>query len=299
LIRLSFQETVLPCLLLTGLLVGCQTAQQREASETLPSALPASEPSPPETERQRVHGHQTQEQSSSAADSAGHEMDPLPARTEPRELVKAETVPAARQAAAEAGAAENESAELSAGRSAGTAAERPLVSARSERRSATGDGADQAAGETGGSDTMLEQSPDGTAIAQNSDQRFREAMRRFDQRLDRERFGTDGSGTPGAGGGAAGNGSAAGTGGIDGERDTGAVAGPGNPFEDNQEAPEPSAGSRGGIGERSARLPPPGMPDGSDDDIVARQLREAAENESDPELRERLWEEYRAYKNDQ
>jgi len=32
---------------------------------------------------------------------------------------------------------------------------------------------------------------------------------------------------------------------------------------------------------------------------VARQLREAAENEPDPELRERLWEEYRAYKNDQ
>jgi hypothetical protein len=34
----------------------------------------------------------------------------------------------------------------------------------------------------------------------------------------------------------------------------------------------------------------------NDDDIVARQLREAAEQESDPEVKARLWEEYRKYK---
>ncbi len=34
----------------------------------------------------------------------------------------------------------------------------------------------------------------------------------------------------------------------------------------------------------------------ADDDIVARQLREAAEKETDPELKKRLWEEYRKYK---
>lgn len=34
----------------------------------------------------------------------------------------------------------------------------------------------------------------------------------------------------------------------------------------------------------------------TDDDIVARQLREAAENETDPELKEKLWQEYRKYK---
>jgi hypothetical protein len=33
-----------------------------------------------------------------------------------------------------------------------------------------------------------------------------------------------------------------------------------------------------------------------DDDIVARQLREAAENETDPELKEKLWKEYDEYK---
>ncbi|MCP4996594.1 MAG: hypothetical protein GY934_22895 [Gammaproteobacteria bacterium] len=38
------------------------------------------------------------------------------------------------------------------------------------------------------------------------------------------------------------------------------------------------------------------IPDGSDDDIVARQLREAAEKESDPELKRKLWDEYRRYK---
>jgi hypothetical protein len=30
--------------------------------------------------------------------------------------------------------------------------------------------------------------------------------------------------------------------------------------------------------------------------VVARQLREAAEKETDPELKKKLWEEYRKYK---
>ena len=38
------------------------------------------------------------------------------------------------------------------------------------------------------------------------------------------------------------------------------------------------------------------VPDARDDDVVARQLREAALAETDPELREALWEELRAYK---
>jgi len=36
--------------------------------------------------------------------------------------------------------------------------------------------------------------------------------------------------------------------------------------------------------------------DPKNDDIVARQLREAAEKESDPELKEKLWKEYEQYK---
>ncbi len=36
--------------------------------------------------------------------------------------------------------------------------------------------------------------------------------------------------------------------------------------------------------------------DGSDDDVIARQLREAAERETDPILKEKLWDEYKKYK---
>jgi hypothetical protein len=41
--------------------------------------------------------------------------------------------------------------------------------------------------------------------------------------------------------------------------------------------------------------PPDDIPSGDDDDVVARQLREAAMHEPDPELREKLWDEYRNY----
>jgi hypothetical protein len=55
---------------------------------------------------------------------------------------------------------------------------------------------------------------------------------------------------------------------------------------------------RGGPGGRgSGSRTPPDIPDGSDDDIVARQIRAAAEAEQDPALREKLWQEYRDYKN--
>ncbi|MEX2525838.1 MAG: hypothetical protein WD750_12830 [Gammaproteobacteria bacterium] len=47
--------------------------------------------------------------------------------------------------------------------------------------------------------------------------------------------------------------------------------------------------------DRDDRIPDD-IPSGDDDDIVARQLREAAMEEEDPELREKLWDEYRKYK---
>ncbi|AOS96980.1 hypothetical protein AUP74_01544 [Microbulbifer aggregans] len=46
----------------------------------------------------------------------------------------------------------------------------------------------------------------------------------------------------------------------------------------------------------SPSVVPADIPKGDDDDVVARQIREAAMRESDPELREKLWEEYRKYK---
>jgi len=61
-----------------------------------------------------------------------------------------------------------------------------------------------------------------------------------------------------------------------------------------------SAGGRIGGGDPGTAGPtvvtPPDVGDGSDDDVVARQIRKVAESEPDPALREKLWEEYRKYK---
>jgi hypothetical protein len=60
-----------------------------------------------------------------------------------------------------------------------------------------------------------------------------------------------------------------------------------------------NAGSREGKDDSTGTGRRDQPPAADDDDIVARQLREAAENESDPELREKLWQEYRRYKANQ
>jgi len=67
----------------------------------------------------------------------------------------------------------------------------------------------------------------------------------------------------------------------------------------------PTAGS-GGVPSNRNAPPAPGpaatagvpddIPAAKDDDIIARQLREAAQQETDPELKEKLWDEYRKYK---
>jgi hypothetical protein len=61
------------------------------------------------------------------------------------------------------------------------------------------------------------------------------------------------------------------------------------------DAPPPPAPGKGGSETAQADLPKD-LPDARDDDVVARQLREAAMKETDPVLREKLWEEYRRYK---
>jgi len=53
--------------------------------------------------------------------------------------------------------------------------------------------------------------------------------------------------------------------------------------------PRPTTGAEGSQGQGASRPPR------DNDDIVARQLREAAEKETDPVLREKLWKEYEAY----
>lgn len=64
-----------------------------------------------------------------------------------------------------------------------------------------------------------------------------------------------------------------------------------------QQAAEPGSGP--GVEKQgdTQDLKTEGIGDGSDDDVVARQLREAAETETDPVLKKQLWEEYKKYKN--
>jgi hypothetical protein len=50
------------------------------------------------------------------------------------------------------------------------------------------------------------------------------------------------------------------------------------------------------VPQNTGKYPPPtNIPNGNNDDVVARQLREAAMREPDPAVRERLWDEYRKY----
>ena len=59
----------------------------------------------------------------------------------------------------------------------------------------------------------------------------------------------------------------------------------------------PEGGELTKTGIESATPPvPEDVPDPQGDDIVAQQLREAAAVETDPELREKLWDEYKKYK---
>ncbi|KPK19452.1 MAG: hypothetical protein AMK69_24220 [Nitrospira bacterium SG8_3] len=58
----------------------------------------------------------------------------------------------------------------------------------------------------------------------------------------------------------------------------------------------PQQGSKGKGEGRARDQEESSRPSGHDDDIVARQIREAAEKETDPVLKEKLWKEYENYK---
>jgi len=136
----------------------------------------------------------------------------------------------------------------------------------------------------------------------------------FDQRLlvEQQRVKAKASKSAGASGGGGGAGGAGGAGGTAGagaaaaagadsgaarETATGPSSGaPGSASEGARERPASGAAGGPGGGQTPVSSAPPDIPDGSDDDVVARQLREAAEKETDPELKKKLWEEYRKYK---
>ena len=124
----------------------------------------------------------------------------------------------------------------------------------------------------------------------------------FDQRLLREQERVKAARPPAAGGGGQGGAGSA-TEGAEGGR-SGDLADSGEPgitgeARENGDlaAPPTASGAAGGPGQQTTiKDQPKDVPDGSDDDIVARQFREAAERETDPETKKKLWEEYRNYK---
>jgi hypothetical protein len=75
----------------------------------------------------------------------------------------------------------------------------------------------------------------------------------------------------------------------------GSGGGGGDSGEDGGEAGAVGGGLAGLDSQEVARRTPDDIEAMQDPDIVAKQLREAALAEDDPELRERLWEEYRKY----
>jgi len=98
----------------------------------------------------------------------------------------------------------------------------------------------------------------------------------------------------------------------EGDETGGAPNAPGNPVDDGSSDTggfETDQGNGNGTGSTNSRSgpgsgedgpfpPPEGIPSGNDDDVVARQIREAALFEPDPQLRKDLWEAYRKYKED-
>ncbi len=139
-----------------------------------------------------------------------------------------------------------------------------------------------------------------------------EGLGEYDEKLlqEQERIeaATPNNNETGGGGGGSGNGG--GSEGSEGsEGSDGSIGGQSTAAGEGEKADGSESGAAGGqpqTGIRSSGGGPGNMqgvsgqpediPDGSDDDIVARQLREAAEKETDPELKKKLWEEYRKYK---
>lgn len=109
--------------------------------------------------------------------------------------------------------------------------------------------------------------------------------------------GTGGVGAQGSQDGRGGQGSTASSGGVSAQGMPGGLPGGQGGDESGGRGGDPGQGGLGGpAGSGTSTTTPADLPDPSGDDVVARQLREAAEAERDPELRERLWDEYRRYR---
>lgn len=131
--------------------------------------------------------------------------------------------------------------------------------------------------------------------ARRLNQELERQFAEFDELMRRER---EASQQASVGEGRGGGSTAAGGSGLDGEGGE-----PGTAMSEtamaNRPPPRSSGGSSGVPGSGDTDIPveiPADIGNTRDDDIIARQLREAAMKEQDPVLREKLWDEYRKYK---
>ena len=148
---------------------------------------------------------------------------------------------------------------------------------------------------------------DGEKTAAMTDQ-FNESLGEFDEKLlteqdrvknQKPRVESENAGAGAAGGGDSGSDSEQGS--ESGSMSEESGAGENSPGRQQGNESEtgtnfPSGGAAGEPSPAGNSNIPDDIPDGSDDDVIARQLREAAEKETDPELQKKLWEEYRRYK---
>ena len=140
---------------------------------------------------------------------------------------------------------------------------------------------------------------------------LRQALQRFDGLLLREKELLREQGSASASGGGSGqNGGGSGQNGGTGQENSSpaedknapspaGTAGTADPADENGEGypgGPPEDRRQPGPGSQSDRVPEDIPQSGAGDDIVARQIREAAMQEADPQLREKLWDEYRKYK---
>lgn len=267
-------------LALAALLTGCASSGSK-SSQAPPETPEISAPASTRTDEQGGGSHRESSGEGSGAGQAGASGE-----GEGVAQGSAGTEGATRS---ESGGAENPAGAESAGSGAGA-------------DSPSGDrGADQA-GTTPGSGSGTPPPPGGSATADEAasvlDGELDAASREFDRKMREElqRLAAEaatresGGGSPGGGGATTGTGT--GRDGSAGEPTSGEGSSPAGQ-EGDQTSGEVGGSGPGGEGPSEV---PDDVGDGSDDDIVARQLREAAMAEMDPALREKLWDEYRRYK---
>jgi len=260
-------------------LAGCATTQQ-SASQ---SSQAESEP----TSREQAEARHTRQGPATAAD-----------KTSPERAKQSETAaqPQTEPASQTSATAQTESGQAGSRDDAEGLPSPADATSTEDKTTASGSRSERAPGRAAVSLPPAAQTPE--ERRERLDAQFHESLERFDKRLAREQAELEEDAEAertAASQRARDSGRTAGGGGREDGRRAGAPPPPPSPSQGDRETQSERTAGRGAATEHPERVPDD-IPPRQDDDIVARQLREAAMNEPDPELREKLWDEYREYK---